>query len=407
MEQHAVPQDITGFKFKLVGNMTLKQFGELAGGAIVAYLFYASTWPDFLKWPLVLFFGFLGFALAFLPIEERPLDIWILNFFRAIYQPTFYVWKKGALMSPATDVPAVTTVSPIPTVLETPTTQPTPKTETWPYQQKDEKPVASKPTEPSAEDQKEAISSQNTIISIEDLQHLRDQKIAELDNANKKLETVSTKVKEDQYQAQKGPNIITVDDLARRRDDKKQQDEAQLRELLDQNLKLGSQIEAVKTRIQALEGADTSQLKSQLDNLSRQKDQLSNLIDTLQNTLAGAKPKGNETTTNDNQFQVRVVEKSAPRFANVTLTDVPNIINGIVSNETNMPLDNAILTIKDKAGNSIRALKSNQIGQFIASTPLENGTYYLEFERPGYTFDVLEITLNGKVIAPLEIYGHN
>ena len=65
-EQHAVPQDITGFQFKLVGDMTLKQFGELAFGVIMAYLFYASSWHPILKWPLTLFFGFFGVALLIL-----------------------------------------------------------------------------------------------------------------------------------------------------------------------------------------------------------------------------------------------------------------------------------------------------------------------------------------------------
>ena len=106
MEQHAVPQDITGFKFKLVGDMTLKQFCELAAGAIIAYIFYASGLHPILKWPLVFIFGFLGFALAFLPIEERPLDVWLANFFKSIYQPTLYLWKKGASVALTFGAPA-------------------------------------------------------------------------------------------------------------------------------------------------------------------------------------------------------------------------------------------------------------------------------------------------------------
>jgi len=41
MDNHPIPQDITGFEFKLIGNMTLKQFAYVAGGAIIGLVFYA------------------------------------------------------------------------------------------------------------------------------------------------------------------------------------------------------------------------------------------------------------------------------------------------------------------------------------------------------------------------------
>jgi hypothetical protein len=74
--------------------MTLKQFGFLAGGCVVALLFYAAPIASYFKWPLVLFSGLSGFALAFMPIEERPLDRWFIAFFKAVYSPTQFIWKK-------------------------------------------------------------------------------------------------------------------------------------------------------------------------------------------------------------------------------------------------------------------------------------------------------------------------
>ena len=96
VEQHPVPQHIASYEFRLVGNMTLKQFGYLAGGTVIALIFYALPIADFFKWPLVIFSGFLGFAFAFLPIEERPLSIWIAAFFKAIFSPTQFIWQKKA-----------------------------------------------------------------------------------------------------------------------------------------------------------------------------------------------------------------------------------------------------------------------------------------------------------------------
>lgn len=94
MQQHPIPQNVTQYQFRLVGDMTLKQFLELAGGGLLAYLFFASNLIFIIKWPLIIFSILLGAALAFFPIEDRPLDQWITNFIKAIYAPTRFIWKK-------------------------------------------------------------------------------------------------------------------------------------------------------------------------------------------------------------------------------------------------------------------------------------------------------------------------
>ncbi len=76
--------------------MTLKQFFQLAGGILVGILFYSSPLLPIIKWPLALISGLLGVGLAFLPLEERPLERWIFAFFRAIYSPTLYAWRRGS-----------------------------------------------------------------------------------------------------------------------------------------------------------------------------------------------------------------------------------------------------------------------------------------------------------------------
>jgi hypothetical protein len=74
--------------------MTLKQFFELAGGGLVGLLFYASSIPALIKWPLIIISVLAGAALAFLPLEDRPLEVWVAAFFRSIYSPTIYYWAK-------------------------------------------------------------------------------------------------------------------------------------------------------------------------------------------------------------------------------------------------------------------------------------------------------------------------
>lgn len=96
MEQHPVPQNIASYEFRLVGDMTLKQFAELAAGLIVALIFYSTNIPWFLKWPVVFTSSLLGVGLAFFPFEERPLEIWITAFAKAVYSPTQFLWKKNS-----------------------------------------------------------------------------------------------------------------------------------------------------------------------------------------------------------------------------------------------------------------------------------------------------------------------
>ncbi len=380
MEQHAVPQDITGFKFKLVGDMTLKQFGELAGGAILAYLFFASNWPFFLKWPLAAFFALFGLALAFLPVEERPLDVWVINLIKAIYQPTLYIWKKGLASRPAIVDPSnITTFVGPPAPAAAP--------QLWPY-----------PKEPVAETPKplEKPKVENPVVkplSVEELQQLRDKKIVEIEEVAHPPKPAPPPPKE--------PEFFTIDALATLRDKKRIADKEKLTQLSSQNQDLMAQVKAVQTKILSLTGSDTTLLQNQLQELEKQRTALATQIADLREQLEGA-----------GATRVQVVEKPATKLTSLQLTDVPNIISGLVLNEKGQPLDNTIIIVKDKTGNSIRALKTNQIGQFIASTPLENGDYYLEFERAGYAFNALEINLYGEIVQPLQIpaqstNGHN
>ena len=94
MENHPIPQDVTGFQFKLIGSMTVKQFGLLAVPVVLAFLFYYLPFPFFIKYPLIFLFGITGLTLAFVPIEGRPADVMIKHFIEAFFAPNQYVYQK-------------------------------------------------------------------------------------------------------------------------------------------------------------------------------------------------------------------------------------------------------------------------------------------------------------------------
>ena len=69
MEQHPIPQQVSSYQFKLVGDMTLKQFFQLAGGFLVGLIFYSLPIIGIVKWPFAILSVILGAGLAFVPLE--------------------------------------------------------------------------------------------------------------------------------------------------------------------------------------------------------------------------------------------------------------------------------------------------------------------------------------------------
>ena len=94
MQQHAVPQNISSFEFKLVGFLTIKQFGYLAVAGVFSFIIFITPINFLLRILVILPFAGLGLALAFIPINGLPFDKWLVVFTRSIYSPSRRVWHK-------------------------------------------------------------------------------------------------------------------------------------------------------------------------------------------------------------------------------------------------------------------------------------------------------------------------
>jgi hypothetical protein len=92
-KQHAVPQNIMDVEFKLIGDLTMRQFSYLLLCGILSYV-SAVVIIGIFKWPLTVIFALLGLGLAFVPLGERGLDDWIVSFIRALNMPTQRYWRK-------------------------------------------------------------------------------------------------------------------------------------------------------------------------------------------------------------------------------------------------------------------------------------------------------------------------
>ena len=94
MEQHAIPRQITSFEFKLIGFMTLKQFLYLVVFTPIGYIVYLAIPIPLINILFGLSVAAIGVALAFLPINDRPLDIWIRNIWKRLNSPTQFTYHK-------------------------------------------------------------------------------------------------------------------------------------------------------------------------------------------------------------------------------------------------------------------------------------------------------------------------
>lgn len=89
-----MPRQITTFEFKLIGFLTLKQFIYLVIFIPLGYVVFSIFPIPILNIIFAACVGGIGVAFAFVPINDRPLDIWIKNLLKRLTSPTQYIYKK-------------------------------------------------------------------------------------------------------------------------------------------------------------------------------------------------------------------------------------------------------------------------------------------------------------------------
>lgn len=95
MDLHPIPRQITTFEFKLIGFMTVKQFGYVLLAGVVGYLFFLAIPIQILNIVVGIMVFSVGLLFAFVPINDRPLDVFIRNLTRRLNSPTQYVFRKN------------------------------------------------------------------------------------------------------------------------------------------------------------------------------------------------------------------------------------------------------------------------------------------------------------------------
>ncbi len=431
MKEHALPQDVTGYKFHIIGNMTLKQFAEVAAGVGAGFLIYFTNLPAIIKWPLILTFSGVGALAAFVPFEERPLDHWLMSLFKALYRPTQFYWKRvskipeSLLYEPKAEAHSLVkevdltparrmrvkeylhSVGPVeePDSIEQYSTQRLNDVMTvfdevvyQPQTQIQIQPeIATAPAMPEPEIQavSPAITPERIVVESPQAEPNWPTAPATVLPVGAQIGQQTTKVALDTHLKKADPNAavprsISSGSIMGGVQIKTKQSGASTLEAIATAANMMNQGVAVP-EMQGVQVARTQasdfgpRTSPQLEN------QVGDTYITAQNLNTNAGPQAT---------QMAVQDKSLPFPAKPTQ---PNKIVGMAIDQSNVPLSNVIIEILTQEGIPARAVKTNILGQFFITTPLGNGVYTISAEKEGYTFPPQSLELTGQLLDPIEV----
>lgn len=383
MENHPIPQDVTGFQFKLIGNMTVKQFAYIAACSIFAWIIFSSPLFILLKLPFVFISLVLGISLAFLPLEGRPFDLMLMLFIKSLFNPNQFLFQKEGLHLFLTIPPR-------------------------------KKQTVVKKAEDSSKKKLEAL-----------LRSMPKGKKNKMDEKEMVFFESLGGIFNGTLNAGSPPKVITMEEESEKPVEKKvekqeimpnnNESEMEL-ELEKEAIVLKKELEKVRAEESGNQSAASGKTHEKVLDLERQLNEVLAQRESLERQLLTLKQKLTEQTANvfvpsqakikEETKNVRNIPKAMGKSIGLPIApDVANLIIGIVKDPRGNVLPNILVEIKDKDGNPVRAFKTNGLGQFASATPLLNGVYTILFEDPGgkNKFDTVELTLSGEIIPVIEI----
>lgn len=349
MDQHPVPQNISSYEFRLVGDMTLKQFFQLAGGALLGFLFFKMPLPIFLKWPLIILSVALGIMLAFIPVGGRPFSQWLVAFFKAIYSPTEYTWfataaePMEAIQAPTPSKPAsaldnleTQVFSRVSQLLQPAPKPPLSQTETAPP------PFSNLSTPPPPPASTPPSSPQQAPASF----------------APPPPESAP-------------PGNTTA----------------------PARLVVSTEIHSIASHQSAAPSISTPEVSDlpPAPSIAQSKPALSTPVYSASPVPMPPPPAP------------QAPAPQAELAPHLPAPERPNLVFGVVTH-ANQPVEGAIVEILNSAnGIPVRALRSNKLGQFQTATPLSPGAYNITTEKEGLVFDQVSIVCQDKIVLPISI----
>lgn len=519
--QHAVPQNIMDVEFKLIGELTMRQFSYLFVFGISAYFAFVSI-PGLFKIPITIFLALLALGLAFVPVQERGLDEWLVNFFRSINSPTERVWKRTPQLPTAFLYDSIAMVQQEIITLA-PTSSRRKLEEYLKYKSeedvmdpldipereyvmkvkeafRDVGPSLTSPAVGVSVDYTEDSSTDLETVQVEEkFENLHPETISpqlaesqkpvgvsdeagvdlEAGEKKKSFENIiksrvsSAPIKSrpsyldyhayeaitpDMHSGRKfvnlvpssgeivlpirGERVLETSESVEIKEDIEQK--AQKLEDLIEKIRKEEGVPEVKTKVveeNKVIKVD-EEARNVVEELKKQNKDLSEEISKLKEQIEQGKSMSIDTIAQEKllkkleeqkggiassyselQSQVKDLQKKLDEQVKVStgkefvdkmktqlpvLTNRPNVVTGVVRDPEGKFLSDLLLTIKNSRGDTVRAFKTNALGHFVVSTPLQNGTYTLEVSpsnKNDFTFAIIPIEVKGEVMPTIGIVG--
>ncbi|MEK7517347.1 MAG: carboxypeptidase-like regulatory domain-containing protein, partial [Patescibacteria group bacterium] len=379
--------------FKLIGDMTVKQFAYLVSGIVLAWVVLQIPVFFLLKFPIAVIFAVLGLSLAYLPVQGRPFDVMISHFVRALISPTQFSYQKigGRLYFPSSHS----------------LTQAQKNQQSTPPPRSDDRLkiyLGSLPRSPRNKlDDREAsfLSSLSNLTADSNTSPI-------LKPKSQPAPQILTPVKNNQkpLEVNLSQNIATGMQVKKDINENPKEKAASAGKTPEAT---NIQEQAQKQAIDSLSHEKISTLESKLQEAMLQKQELTQELLSLKQKMEKENKNVFTPATATPKIETQNVKRVPPGMGkNIglpTAPTIPNLITGIVKDPRGNALPNILVEVKDKDGNPVRAFKTNGLGRFLSATPLLNGVYTIDFEDPKgqNKFDAIEITVKNEIVMPLEV----
>ena len=346
MENHPIPQDITNFQFKLIGDMTIKQFAYLAAGSVLAWILFAVHITAVIKLPLALFFFMTGFSLAFVPLEGRPLDTMLSLFIKALFTPNQYIYKKEAGQIAILHISAKNI-----------TKQKTPKSSSFEKLQA----LLQRTGHNSAKNKLD----EKEMVFFESLSGFYTPFPSVQNNAY--AAPVVNQPAPEKKQNTEMEKETSNDELIMENEEKIIKEQA---DNIKKELEAAKKIESLQKETKNFQDAHekVTELESLLQSAMADKQRLEKQLELLSQKLNNQDPRiFSPSMANLPKTQnVKTVPKTMAHQTGVPIVpEIPNILSGVVKDARGNILVNILIEVKDKDGNPVRAFKTNShLGSF-------------------------------------------
>lgn len=401
-------------EFKLFGELTIRQFGYVAGGALAAFVCYV-LFADIglVRWPLVVFFGILGIMLAVFKVNDRPFEIWLANFIFAIFTSQRSIWKKSAKT---------------PEILRSINVNSTSKGSTNTVINRSPLSSVYLPNEEieeniSKEDKEEAdrLSQIDSLWGTDTTQKVVPSTLQVNTNVTKVEEKPIENIQTYSKPAITVPQVQEVKTIPNEtlKKEVKQIARLDLDDILPDKVSREDMLEKMDEKtgvdtpiIPVEEPVISNKVASVVNDATTDSLGVKNTeyVDTLKTQLEEQNKIINSLRTKASESKVVmgaknvVIDPTKTSSLNSSIDkDKANYVSGYVKEKSGKGLSNVTIIIKDSKFRPVRATRTNNLGAFNITTPLPNGDYSLEAVRSGMNFDNIDFSLDGSESKVFEL----